>query len=141
MNNDKDLEILKKNMVTLFTIFKDKPNLLVKYILEYDIIAPDVQKFIVDNKELKVMREKMENDENDKLETPYFRNIPEMKKYYDNIFQTNPDFDSINYPNDNEPKQETLLKDMKEAILSENYEKCTKIRDYCLKNDIVLKID
>ena len=138
--NEKELEAFKKNMVTLLMIFKDKPNLLVKYILEYDIMSPETQKFIIDNKELKKRSKEIEEDEDENLEIPYFNNFNEMKKYYDKIFKTNQDSISINYPSLEEPKKATLLRDLQEAILEEDYVKCAKIRDYCLKKDIILNL-
>jgi hypothetical protein len=136
--NEKELEAFKKNMVTLLTIFKDKPNLLVKYILEYDFISPEIHKFIIDNKELKKKGEEMEKE--DSLDIPYFKNINEMKKYYDKIFKTNTKSITINYPSLEEPKKDILLRDLQEAILEEDYEKCARIRDYCMKKDIILNL-
>lgn len=138
--DEKELEAFKKNMVTLLMIFKDKPNLLVKYILEYDIISSETQRLIIANKELSKRSKEMEMDEYESLDIPYFKNFKEMKKYYDNIFETKQDSLTINYPNLEEPKKETLLRDLKEAIQNEDYEKCSKIRDYCIKKDIILNL-
>jgi hypothetical protein len=138
--SDRELESFKKNMVTLFTIFKNKPNLLVKYILKYDIISDDIKEVIINNKELNKRSKEMELNEEDDLDLPYFSNVKDMKKYYDSIFKTKEDLDDINYPMLNEPKKETLLKDLKEAIKNEDYEKCAKIRDYCIKKDIIIKL-
>lgn len=138
--SDKELEMFKKNMVTLLTIFKDKPNLLVRYILEYDIMSDDDKEFIINNKELSKKNKEMEMTEDDKLDTPYFSNFKEMKKYYDSIFKTKEELYDIKYPNLNEPKKDILLKDLKEAIKEEDYEKCVRIRDYCIKKDIILNL-
>jgi|VirMetMinimDraft_7_1064189.scaffolds.fasta_scaffold10411_3 hypothetical protein len=138
--SEKELEAFKKNMVTLLKIFKDKPNLLVKYILEYDIMSSETQRLIISNKELSKRSKEMEDDEDENLDIPYFNNFKEMKKYYDNIFETNQDSITINYPSLEEPKRDTLLRELKEAIEEEDYEKCVKIRDYCMKRDIILNL-
>jgi hypothetical protein len=145
--NDKELNTLKKHMVTLLTIFKDKPNILVKYILEYDILPDNIKHNIIENKELKNRSEELELDDDDNLETPYFSNIKEMINYYHNFFKSDniysesdsyDEFSKITFPYQEEPKRDSLLKDLESAIENEDYEKCAKIRDYCIKKNIDL---
>lgn len=135
---DKDLNQLKMNLVALFTIFKDKPNLLVKYILEYDIIPSNIKKNIINNEELCKKSEELEVSEDDVIEQPFFTDIKNMLKYYDVFFKTTDDLDNI--ININQNQKEALLQELKEAIKNEDFEKCAKIRDFCNKKKIVLNL-
>ncbi len=129
---------LRRNLVTLFTIFRSKPNILTKYIIDNDLLSTNMKKFIIDNDEL--TNKSKEIEENDDITIPYFTNFKEMQSFYNKFFETNVISEPINYPSSEDVSIENLTRELLEALSIEDYEKCTKIRDFCIKKGIDLNI-
>lgn len=131
-------DMLKRNLVTLFTLFQNKPNILTKYIIDNELLSTNMENFIIENDEL--TKKSKEIEENDEIKIPYFTNFKEMMSFYDKFFETNSILEHINYPSNENISLESLNRDLLEALSVENYEKCARIRDYCLKKGINLNI-
>ena len=133
--SNKKKKILKANLITFFTIFDGKPNMLVEYLLEYDILNNDLINFIINNKELIIMSKELK--ENGEIEKPYFTSIEEIQNFYIKFFIKGEDY--IHPLLTEETKKEALISEFKKAIANEDYETCAKIRDYCILNKINIK--
>ena len=60
-----------------------------------------------------------------------------MDNFYNKFCQSNDESKSINYPSMKSMDADSLWRELQEAISIEDYEKCSKIRDYCLKKGII----
>lgn len=108
------MDILKNNLLAFFELFKDKPNLMVEYILENDILTDKTKKFFIGNDQLRNFTK------DDKK--PFFRNFDELKDYYDKFFINNGKI--VNRVNINSIFNIEILKEeLREAIKIEDYER------------------
>lgn len=135
--SNKKRKLLKNNLITFLTLFDGKPNMLVEYLMEYDILDDKLISLLINNKEL--LEKSKELKEKGELEKPYFTSIEEIQAYYSKFFVY--DNQNILHPLlGSASKQEALILEIKKAIQNEDYETCAKIRDYCKKNKIELNI-
>lgn len=118
-----------QNLITLLTLFKDKPNLLAEYLMEFDALSDNFMDNISNNKELSKMWEEL--DSSGEIEVPFFFNIEMMDRYYRNLFKSDKKFKQMK-----NKKEEELIIELKKALLDEDYEKASKIRDYFLIKNI-----
>jgi hypothetical protein len=123
---------LKKKLIALFHVFKDKPHMLADYLETYDAFSENFKNIINNSSDLSKIAEQLSNDET--LEKPYFNNIEEMKIYYNNLF------DRPKHKNDNKhpvlgvtTQEDALKMQLLIAIELEDYEKAAKIRDYMIQ--------
>lgn len=128
--DDKEYKILKEKLITLFLIFENKPHLLAEYFLEYDLIKKSEKKQLSNNKSLQEKSD--EKKKTGKIEKPYFKNLEEMQKYYNDFFYEEEKQEKhpvLGY----KTRKEVLLNQLSFAIENEEYEKAAKIRDYIKK--------
>ena len=129
-------KIIKKNLITFLTIFDGKPNILADYLIEYNILNEKLISLLISNKELN--KKSKELKDKGEIEKPYFSTIEEMQEFYNSFFLI--EKQKIVYPISGiEPNQETLIKEIKDAITKEDYEMASKIRDYCITKNIDIK--
>lgn len=122
-----DSDILKDKLKILLKIFESKPNLLAQYLVEYNILSEDFLSKLDKNKNI----ENQLNfyNQNNNIEKPLFSNLEEMQEYYNSLFEENKD--DIKHPVLGvSTRTEMLIKQLKDAIKSENYDKAAKLRDY-----------
>jgi hypothetical protein len=123
---------LKKKLIALFYVFKDKPHMLVDYLETYDALTDAFKETINKSTDLAKIADQISNDE--PLEKPYFKNIEEMKIYYNNLFDRPAHKNDSKHPILGVTTQEEALKmQIAIAIELEDYEKAAKIRDYMIK--------
>jgi excinuclease UvrABC helicase subunit UvrB len=133
MDNDREKdreEIFKAHLTALFFQFKDKPHLLANYFSQHDALKETFKDRIVNNSKLKDISENMKN--NQELDKPYFHNLEEMQKYYNQLFEKEKEKESkkVHPVLGASTKEEALKVQLQEALDSEDYEKAAKLRDY-----------
>jgi cysteinyl-tRNA synthetase len=122
---------LRKNLVALFKMFKDKPESLAKYFSEYNALNDEFKDRIINN-------DKLTEFSNENPETPYFTNVQEMKEYYQQFFmketeqKTGSESLVLKVGND----IESLTTQLDAAISDENYELADRIHNYMKKLNI-----
>jgi hypothetical protein len=128
---DDNEEKLKKHLVALLHLFKDKPNLLVNYVLQYGSFKKDFKDRIINNTKLEEIYDSIR--ENREIEKPYFVNLDEMHKYYDEAFRKYSErvrpHPVLNAATD----KEALTLQLENAVAAEDYERAAKIRDYMIE--------
>jgi hypothetical protein len=112
---------LKRNMVALFKLFENKPNLLSKYLLSFDILTEKTKRFINNNDNLKELADEIEKK--GEFEKPFFSNIDEMYEFYDKFFKNNGKIDKKN-----KEFKSSLDTELQRAIENEDYETAAKIK-------------
>ncbi len=126
---------LKRNLITFLTIFDGKPNILAEYLLEYDLLDDNIIKLLLNNKELN--NKSKELKDKGEIEKPYFTSLEEMQKFYNQFFISEK---KQLYPLlGAETQEESIILQLKNAILSEDYNLAAQLRDYCQKNNIDIK--
>jgi hypothetical protein len=129
---------LKKKLIALFHVFKDKPNMLAEYLETYDAFNENFKNIINNSSDLTKIAEQLSNEE--VLEKPYFNNIEEMKIYYNNLFDRPKHKNDSKHPILGVTSQEEALKmQLLIAIELEDYEKAAKIRDYMIQLGFITK--
>lgn len=133
--------IYRKHLVALLYAFKDKPNLLATYMIEYSPLKKKFIDKIIKSSNLERISEEIENTETEYIK-PFFLNLEEMQDYYNKIFnESDIDIDMNKDNNDiiRENKhpilgastnKEALFTQLEEALSNQNYEKAVKLRDY-----------
>ena len=116
------------NLVNLFKLFKDRPNHLVRFLLDQDAFNDKFLKKINLNQKLSV-------ESIEELDT-YFTTIEEMKDHYSLYIN---DIEIHRKKKTKEEIIEELNAKIKIAIECENYEEAAKIRDYMLRNNLKKK--
>lgn len=125
--NNKDSGILKDKLKILFKIFEKKPNLLVKYFIEYNILDPDFLDKLNNNTEIDSLLKSYDSE--NIIKTPHFKDLEDMQKYYNLLFEENNE--KIKHPILGcSTGAESLSNQLKSAIYEQKYEKAAKIRDY-----------
>lgn len=134
--DDKEREdIFKAHLTALFFQFKDKPHLLANYFSQHDALKETFKDRIVSNSKLKNIYESMKNNED--LDKPYFHNLEEMQKYYNQLFEKDKEPQKVHPVLGASTKEEALKAQLQEAIDKEDYEKAAKLRDYMKQLGII----
>lgn len=136
---------IRDNLIIILKLFKDKPQYLIKFLLENNAFTEDFLTSVFNSTELNRLRtfnEKEENESNSDmfLKLPQFRNISDMNKYFKNIIKEDEDFDEENiYENLNKELEKTLIDQLRTALKQENYEAAASLRDRM--KDLNIKFD
>jgi protein-arginine kinase activator protein McsA len=127
-NKDKDEDkALRDKLIALFSMFENKPHLMAEYFLEYDLLKSSQKEQLLTNESLE--EKTKEFKETGKIIKPYFKNLEQMQKYYNDFFyqeeiqQKHP---ILGY----KTRKESLLNQLENAIQNEEFEKAAKLRDY-----------
>lgn len=126
MEDDK----LKVNLVALLHFFKDKPNLLVNFLLEYEALKKDFKDRISSNDKLDKIYESYYNKE--EIDEPYFKDVEDMQEFYKQLFEKRKKKNQNHVLITSTNSKEVLNKQLEEAVEIEDYEKAAKIRDYMI---------
>ena len=102
-------------------MFRNKPHLLTKYLLENNAMDSKFMDKLIGN--LPLM---MESNE------PHFLTINDMNDYYNRFAEYNPE---ISGEKSVEEIEKELNRRLNDAIENERYEEASKIRDYMKKNN------
>lgn len=118
---------LRRQLVALLVLFRDKPNILVNYLLHYDALKKDFKERVKTNAFLHDIS--AEFQENHAVAPPIFLNLADMQKYYNQAFQRvretkNPSVLGIS------SEQEVLLVQLHAAVYAEDYERAARIKKY-----------
>lgn len=132
--NNKKLKIVRKNLVTLLSIFEGKPNLFAQYLLDYDILSDDMKNMLLNNTELTLKSKELEGGN---IEKPYFVDITDINNFYSKFFIIHKDVSIKMLAQNN--NVESLIDELKIALSKEEYEKASKIRDYLIINGVDIK--
>jgi protein-arginine kinase activator protein McsA len=115
----------KYNLINLFKLFKNRPNHLVKFLLDNDAFNEKFLNNVLKNKKLSDV-----NVDSD-IEI-VFNSIDDMKEHFSLYV-------NIEINNKKKTKEEILeelsLK-IKEEVDNENYEEAARIRDYIIRNNL-----
>jgi len=130
--NDKIIE----NLIILLKLFQNKPQYLIKFLLENNSFTEDFLKNVFNSTELNRLRT-FNEDENDSCDEdifsqiPHFKNIDSMNDYFKNLIDennTSEDMEKI-YEKLNKDLEKGLLEQLNNAIETENYEEAASLRD------------
>jgi protein-arginine kinase activator protein McsA len=116
------------NLIKLFKLFKNRPNHLVKFLIDADAFNSNFLKKIESNSSI--------SDVDESKVSPYFRTIDDMKDYYSSFLQ---EVENGQRKKTKEELLEELTNKIKEACEKENYEEAARIRDYIIKNNLKKK--
>lgn len=135
MMNDNDS--LYRNLSILLKLFKNRPNHLAKYLIENSAFSDEFTSSIINSKKLDDMsQEDMHNYFMDEYNynNIYLNDFEEMNNYYTDIIENNNiDINMI------ELSKELNMK-LQKCIIDERYEEAAKVRDFMLKNDIIIDL-
>ncbi len=115
------------NLLTLFRIFKNRPSHLARFLIDNKAL---------DDKFLKKIEGsgKLSNIDRSNIEDgQYFKNISEMKSYYDSLME---DFDLMKSKKSKKELREYLSNLLNKAIMEEDFEEAARIRDFIFFNKI-----
>jgi hypothetical protein len=135
----KKLDDAYLNLVKLFKMFKNRPNHLVKYLLDNDSFNKNFLEALKDNDKLKKINLNKANsyfvDNNIKDPTPiYFTDIESMNLYFNSLSE---ETKHIKSPT---KLRKEFNKKLKNALSNEEYMEAAKIRDYMKKNNILINL-
>jgi len=123
------------NLIILLKLFKNKPQYLIKFLLENNAFTEDFLTKAFNSTELNRLRTKNE-DEDEKneddifSEIPHFKTISSMNEYFRNIINKEDIKEEDNiYEKLNKDLEKNMVEKLKEAIKSENYEEAAVLRD------------
>lgn len=134
MKNINNEEIAEKLKI-FFKIFEKKPNLLVKFIVNYDVIDTSFLEQL--SKNVEIEKQLHFYNKNKKLDIKFFKDLVHMQEYYNSLFK-----DESNQEEQKHPilgfrtRSEMLVNQLKTAIVEENFEKAANLRDYIKSLDI-----
>lgn len=114
------------NLIKLFKLFKNRPNHLVRFLLDNDALNDKFVKNVRNN--LKLSKDIQESDLNKS-----FDSIDDLKDHFSlfvNDIET-----SKKKKSKNEIIEELNFK-IKDAVDNENYEEAARIRDYMIRNNL-----
>ncbi|HQA20034.1 MAG TPA: UvrB/UvrC motif-containing protein [Bacilli bacterium] len=114
------------NLIKLFKLFKNRPNHLVRFLLDNDALNDKFIKNVKNN--LKLSKDIQESDLNKS-----FDSIDDLKDHF-SIF-VNDIETSKKKKSKNEIIEELNFK-IKDAVENENYEEAARIRDYMIRNNL-----
>jgi DnaJ-domain-containing protein 1 len=126
---------IRDNLIILLKLFKNKPQYLIKFLLENNAFGEDFLRKVFDSTELNRLRtlNEDEEEENDKdlfSEIPHFKTIDDMNQYFKNIISSGDSLEEDNiYEKINEDLKKTLVKQLRKAIEEERYEDAADLRD------------
>lgn len=123
-----------ENLVTLLKLFKDKPQYLVKFLLENNAFTEEFLKKVFDSTELKRINTLKDSDVSEKdifSQLPHFKDITSMNNYFSSIIngKNKPAKSENIYDLINKNLREKIIKDLDDAIENENYLLAASIRD------------
>ena len=113
------------NLVNLFKLFKNRPNHLVRFLLDSEAFNSSFLKKINSNSKI--------SDIEDEDIKSHFRSIDDMKDYYNSFLQ---ETDINKKKKTKEELLHELTQKIKDACERENYEEAARIRDYIIKNNL-----
>lgn len=114
------------NLINLFKLFKNRPNHLVRFLLDNDALNDKFIKRVKNN--LKLSEDIQESDLNKS-----FDSIDDMKDHF-SLFINDIEISKKKKSKD-EIIEELIIK-IKDAVESENYEEAARIRDYMIRNNL-----
>ena len=124
MTNDDDL---KKRLVALLALFRDKPNILVNYLLHFDALKKDFKERIKTNPFLKDISGELSEQKD--IVRPYFTSFPQMQDFYNQAFIRAKDTKSTNVlAVANEP--DVLRLQLRSAVEDEDFARAARIKKY-----------
>lgn len=115
----------KYNLINLFKLFKNRPNHLVKFLLDNDAFT---DKFLND-----VFKNKKLSDNIDSDIEIVFNSIDDMKEHFSLYIS------SVEINKKRKTKEEILeelTSKIREEVDNENYEEAARIRDYIIRNNL-----
>lgn len=113
-----------KNLITLFSIFNNRPNHLIQFLLENGALKVNFLKHVRNSSKLSQV------DINDS-EYMNFKTFDEMNDYYNDLIKSDMDKGTL--------EKESNYK-LFNLIEEEKYEEAAKLRDYMIKNKIKFKL-
>ena len=141
MENDKnkgnDKNTLYRNLSILLKLFKNRPNHLAKYLIENSAFSEEFTFNIINSKKLNGMSPKDAYNyfmEDNNYGPVYFTDFDEMDNYYIDIIEDN------NLKLDLTELARELNMKLSKYLSEEKYEEAAKVRDYMLKNDIIINL-
>lgn len=117
------------NLINLFKLFKNRPNHLVRFLLDNDALNDKFIKRVKNN--LKLSEDIQESDLNKS-----FDSIDDMKDHFSLFIN---DIEVSKKKKSKAEIIEELILKIKEAVESENYEEAARIRDYMIRNNLKKK--
>jgi excinuclease UvrABC helicase subunit UvrB len=116
------------NLINLFKLFRNRPNHLVKFLLDAEAFNSSFLKKINSNSKISEINE-------DDVRV-YFKTVDDMKDYYSSFLQ---EIENSKKKKTKEELLEELTQKIKDACDRENYEEAARIRDYIIKNNLKKK--
>ena len=113
-----------ENFLILLKLFKNRPNHLYEFLIESEAI---------NKRFLDKFKNSVKLNESTELDIPFFKNLTEMKDYYQSL---NDIIEKKTKLKSKEELEIELNKKLEESIKNENYEESCKIRDYMKLNKI-----
>lgn len=111
----------KSNLLKLLILFKNRPAHLYRYLLDNQALKDEFLNLTVNSQKLQYL------DMPDNLN---FANIDEMNDFFDSLIDNSKNIETLN---DKEKKWNQKLSD---ALISEDYESASRIRDYMKKHNL-----
>ncbi len=129
--SEEEKEIFKKHLVAMLQVFKDKPNLLANYMIEYGPLKKRFVNKIINSDALNRISQSIKEEEYVK---PFFINLEEMQKYYNSLFEVEGETvkRQVNPILGSSTTKEALFKQLNKALEVEDYSKAAKLRDYII---------
>lgn len=118
---------LKRQLVALLVLFRDKPNILVNYLLHYDALKKDFKERIKTNAFLHDISSEFQEQHH--VAAPIFLSLAEMQKYYNQAFQRARETKSPSVLGIS-TEQEVLLVQLHAAVSAEDYDRAARIKKY-----------
>jgi protein-arginine kinase activator protein McsA len=126
---------IRDNLIIILKLFKNKPQYLIKFLLENNAFNEDFLRKVFDSVELNRLRTLNEDEEEECEEDlfgdiPHFKSIDDMNQYFKNIISNGYSLDEDNiYEKLNVELRNTLVTQLRKAIAEERYEDAADIRD------------
>lgn len=117
-----------KNLLVLIRMFKNRPNHLSKFLIENNALTKE----FLDRIEIS---DKLSNANLSKTgeDSYYFTNITEMKAYYSSLID---DLELVKTKKSREDLKKYLTEGLETAILNEDFEEASRIRDFIIMNKL-----
>ena len=138
-------EDIKKNLVILLKLFKDKPQFLINFLLNNNAFTEEFLLNVVESEKLNNFNSsEKENKEYDIFsEIPHFKNIKNMHEYLNSLIKENlnEENEDLIFEKINKDLKDSLIQKLENAIKEEDYLEAARVRDRLKELNINYKKD
>lgn len=124
---------IKEKLIIILKLFKDKPQFLIKFLLENNAFTENFLLSIYESQELDKLKNLEDNDEVEEdifSNIPHFKDILSMNNYFKKIVSNEELIEEDNiYEKINRDLEQRMIDQLKEAIEEERYEDASILRD------------